>query len=144
MTLDDLQHDLKMAAIFGLLILGLLILVVGIQRGIRRGKSLAERPGVREQTALAEESPRVPTGAVTPVGDPIWQQSAESALLRDQMLLSCDPVEVAAEINRADAYREAAVGVNAGGSVSQRQLYALGAVASELWLSRCLRWFGAR
>jgi hypothetical protein len=79
-----------------------------------------------------------------PWQDPQWQQAAEAALLRGEMLRSCDPVMVASEINRADAHRESAIGPNAGGTVAQRQLYALGAVASELWLARCLRWFGAR
>ena len=135
-----------MAAVFGAIILILLILVIGVQAGLRHGKFLAGHPEVRNGAASAVESPRVHLTDAAPrsEGDPIWQQSAERALLRDQMLLSCDPVEVAAEISRADAYREAAVGANAGGSLQQRQLYGLGAVASELWLTRCLRWFGAQ
>ncbi len=135
----DLRHDRKVAAVMLAGVLGLAIFVAGVQVGIRHGKGLA-----RATEAAAGEAPRPAVAASDPWQDPAWQQAAEAALLRGEMLRSCDPVLVAAEINRADAHRESAIGANAGGTVALRQLYALGAVASELWLQRCLRWFGAR
>ena len=155
MTLDDLQHDLKMAAVFGLLVLGLMVLVVGVQVGIRQGKALAERPGVRDGGSVSEARPRgSPAGPLSPAEIPaLTQQAAASpddpawAWLKDEMASDCSPEQVAEAVDLVRVFRQTAQGLTALGEtvkspLQYRQLYGLNALALEMFVSRCLRWMG--
>lgn len=119
MTDQDVRHDREVeATIFGVLILGLLVLIVGVQLGIRRGRLLAEGPGVRDEGSVSEAQPRgSPAGPLSPAEIPSVTQQAVAppddsawAWLKDEMASDCSPEAIAEMLTRARVYVETADG----------------------------------
>ena len=135
--MTELQHDRRVAAAFGALLLALAVFIVGVQVGMRQ---VRQSPPA-EQAAPAEQMDPVTLQAGQGIANP------ELDYLREEMEQDCSVMQLADAIAAARAYRETAAGLTALGEtvknpVAYRQSYGIAAVAYELMVQRCLAWRG--